>query len=256
MRSTLSRLSAALLGATFVSAHGHVSQVTTNGISYYGHDPTKVPWGPQPDSITWSNGAKDNGPVASDASSLASRDINCHLNATNGKLTAHVKAGGEVGITWSDWPESHHGPVLNYMADCGTDCTTVDVDELKWFKVNEMGQLTRSAVSGIPGKWADDLLFETNLTWTVAIPADIKPGNYVLRHELIALHPGGAENSTQMYPQCINLNVTGTGTVSPAGIPGSRLYSSKDPGLLHNIYNDYWVPNVVYVIPGPPVCEY
>ncbi|KAK4118342.1 lytic polysaccharide monooxygenase [Parathielavia appendiculata] len=252
MRSALTYSTGFFL-ATLVSGHGHVSQVTIAGISYYGHDPTKVPWGPQPDSITWSNGAKDNGYVASDPVTLASRDVNCHLNATNGKLVAQVAAGSDIAVTWNDWPVSHHGPVLDYMADCGADCTTVDLDELRWFKIDEMGQLEKSTVGGVAGRWATDLLIEKNLTWTVTIPTHLKPGNYVLRHELIALHPGGAENSTQLYPQCINLNVTGEGTVLPKGTPGSQLYSSQDPGLVHNIYTDFWLPNRDYIIPGPSV---
>jgi hypothetical protein len=216
-----------------------------------------VPWGPQPDSITWSNGAADNGYVASSADALASPDINCHLNATNAKLTAPVTAGGKVDITWSDWPVSHHGPVLDYMADCGEDCTTVDMTTLEWFKVGELGQLELSTVGGTAGKWAADLLFEhkTNLTWTVTVPEEIKPGNYILRHEIISLHMGGAENSTQMYPQCINLKVAGNGTVSPKGLPGPKLYSAQDPGIVYNIYIDYWNPQTVYRIPGPPLCK-
>lgn len=41
-----------------------------------------------------------------------------------------------------------------------------------------------------------------NLTATVAIPSDIAPGNYVIRHEIIALHSAGQENGAQSYPQC------------------------------------------------------
>ncbi|KAI1376432.1 glycosyl hydrolase family 61-domain-containing protein [Hypoxylon crocopeplum] len=142
----------------------------------------------------------DNGFVESSASALASPDIICHLGATNGLLVAPVTAGSDVALTWSDWAESHHGPAVDYMASCGGDCTAVDKNTLKWFKVAEMGQLELGTGSGSPGKWADDILFENNLTWIVTIPKELKPGGYVLRHELIALHPGGAENSTQMYP--------------------------------------------------------
>lgn len=41
-----------------------------------------------------------------------------------------------------------------------------------------------------------------NLTATVAIPSDIAPGNYIIRHEIIALHSAGQENGAQSYPQC------------------------------------------------------
>ncbi|KAF5256579.1 hypothetical protein FOXYS1_12933 [Fusarium oxysporum] len=129
----------ATLSALFtfeVSAHGHVSEVLINDKSYYGHDPTKVPYGPQPESIAWTNGAKDNGFVISTASALSSPEIICHLNATNGHLTADVTAGATITVRWSDWPEAHGGPVLDYMARCpNDDCTTVNKTKLKFFKI-------------------------------------------------------------------------------------------------------------------------
>ncbi|KAF4444287.1 endoglucanase IV precursor [Fusarium acutatum] len=142
----------ATLSALFackVSAHGHVSEVLINDKSYYGHDPTKVPYVTQPESITWTNGAKDNGFVTSTASALASPDIICHLNATNGRLTADVTAGTTITVRWSDWPQAHWGPVLDYMTRCpNDDCTTVDKTKLKFFKIDELGQLTRGNVPG------------------------------------------------------------------------------------------------------------
>ncbi|RYP70631.1 hypothetical protein DL771_005344 [Monosporascus sp. 5C6A] len=242
-----STILAALAGAASVSAHGHVTQVTAGGVTYKGFDPTSAPFGPQPDSVTWSNGAKDNGFVLS--ADVNNPDIICHLDATNAALTAPVAAGSDVSLTWNQWPESHKGPVIDYLADCGGDCSTVDKTTLKWFKIKELGQLELGAGGGQVGKWADDLLLENGLTWTTTIPASIKPGNYVLRHELIALHEGGNQGKTQMYPQCINLKITGSGTESPEGVVGTELYTPTDPGILHNIYNDE--TNPTYQIPGP-----
>lgn len=242
-----STILAALAGAASVSAHGHVVKVVADGVSYDGFDPTSAPYGPQPDSITWSNGATDNGFVLS--ADVNDPDIICHLDATNAALSAPVTAGSDVDITWNQWAESHKGPVIDYLADCGGDCTTVDKTTLKWFKIKELGQLELGAGSGQTGKWADDLLIENDLTWTTTIPASIKPGNYVLRHELIALHEGGTVGKTQMYPQCINLQITGSGTESPEGVVGTELYTATEPGINHNIYNDE--TNPTYEIPGP-----
>jgi hypothetical protein len=253
---------------TLVSAHGHISQVLADSLPYYGHDPTKVPWGPQPASITWTNAARDNGYVPSNATILASRDINCHLNSTNGLLTAPVTAGSSVHLTWNQWPESHHGPIVDYLASCsvpgneGGDCTTVDPDALRWFKLAELGQLRLSTEGGVAGYWATDVLIhEKNLTWSVQVPETLAPGGYVLRHEIISLHPGGAENSTQMYPQCVNLEVRneGSGTVGlPAekGTLGRELYGSLEGGLVYNIYVDFWAPERRYSIPGPAVYKF
>ncbi|KAK7754771.1 hypothetical protein SLS62_003331 [Diatrype stigma] len=243
-----STILAALAGAASVSAHGHVSKVVADGVSYTGFDPTSAPYGPQPDSITWSNGATDNGFVLSSA--VGSADIICHLDATNAALTAPVTAGSNVSITWNQWPDSHHGPVIDYLASCGdSDCSTVDKSTLKFFKIQAEGQLELGAGAGQPGKWADDTLLDTDLTWTTPIPASIKPGNYVLRHELIALHEGGTVGKTQMYPQCINLKITGSGTEAPEGTLGTALYTETEAGINYNIYNDETKPT--YPMPGP-----
>ncbi|KAI1250371.1 hypothetical protein MGN70_007424 [Eutypa lata] len=242
-----STILAALAGAASVSAHGHVTKVVADGVSYDGFDPTSAPYATQPDSITWSNGATDNGFVLSSA--VGDADIICHLDATNAALSAPVTAGSDVAITWNQWPDSHKGPVIDYLADCGDDCSTVDKTTLKWFKIDEMGQVELGAGSGTTGKWADDVLIEDGLTWTATIPASIKPGNYVLRHELIALHEGGTVGKTQMYPQCINLQVKGSGTQSPEGTLGTSLYTPTDAGINYNIYNDE--TNPTYEIPGP-----
>ncbi|KAI8960831.1 lytic polysaccharide monooxygenase [Daldinia sp. FL1419] len=250
-----SSLLAAIAGAVSVSAHGHVSTVTIDGKSYPGFDPTSAPYGPQPDSITWSNGAKDNGFVLSSA--LQDPNIICHLDATNAALSAPVAAGGEVSLTWNQWPDSHKGPVIDYLADCGGDCATVDKTTLKWFKIAEAGQLELGAGSGATGKWGDDLIVENGLTWKVNIPSSIKPGNYVLRHEIIALHEGQNEGKAQMYPQCINLQISGSGTQSPEGVVGTQLYTATDPGILHNIYNDETLSSVSdYKVPGPALAKF
>ncbi|KAI1660757.1 lytic polysaccharide monooxygenase [Daldinia decipiens] len=250
-----SSLLAAIAGAVSVSAHGHVTTVTIDGKSYQGFDPTSAPFGPQPDSITWSNGAKDNGFVLSSA--LQDPDIICHLDATNAALSAPVAAGGEVSLTWNQWAESHKGPVIDYLADCGGDCSTVDKTTLKWFKIAEAGQLELGAGSGSIGRWADDVLIQDSLTWKVTIPSSLKSGNYVLRHELIALHEAGTEGKAQMYPQCINLQVSGSGTQSPDGVVGTQLYTATDPGILHNIYNDEKLSSVAdYKIPGPTLVKF
>lgn len=90
-------------------------------------------------------------------------------------------------------------------------------------------------------------------SWKVTIPDSIAPGNYVLRHEQIALHSAYNEGDTQFYPQCVNLEVTGSGSDNPEGVLGTALYNSKDPGVLYNIYNDE--ENPTYIIPGPELYE-
>lgn len=231
--SSMSRVIMALAtGASLVSAHGYVSVITIDGTEFAGYPPSSAPYeNPAVDRIAWSDTATDNGYVAPDA--YASGDIICHRGAENAALTATVAAGGTVSLQWNTWPESHHGPVINYLADCGGDCTTVDKTTLEFFKIAESGLIDETT---LPGTWASDVLLANNLTQTITIPSTLKAGSYVLRHEIIALHSAGSTDGAQNYPQCINLEVTGSGTELPAGTLGTALYTEEDAGILVNIY--------------------
>jgi cellulase len=90
-------------------------------------------------------------------------------------------------------------------------------------------------------------LIANNNSWSVTIPSDIASGNYVLRHEIIALHSAEESDGAQNYPQCVNLMITGTGTATPSGTLGTALYSETDAGILVNIYSSL----STYEIPGP-----
>ncbi|RDW92665.1 hypothetical protein BP5796_02059 [Coleophoma crateriformis] len=228
-----------LAAASQVSAHGHVQGVVADGVTYTGWLLDYAYMTSPPDSIGWSTTALDNGFVS--PSAFAASDIICHLGAKNAALSATVKAGGTVEMQWSDWPDSHKGPVIDYMASCNGDCATVDKTTLSFFKIQEKG-LTNAA-------WASDELIANNKSWVIDIPSTIAPGNYVLRHEIIALHGAGSTDGAQNYPQCINLEVTGSGTDSPSGTLGTALYTETDPGILVNIYVD--LTTLDYVIPGP-----
>lgn len=195
-----------------------------------------------PDSVGWSETSTDLGFVS--PSQYASGDIICHNGAKNAALSAPVKAGGVVDLHWNTWPESHHGPVINYLANCGGSCATVDKATLKWFKISESGIIDNSAA---PGTWASDELMANNLTGSVTIPSTIAAGNYVLRHEMIALHSAGQADGAQNYPFCVNLEVTGGGSDSPEGTLGTSLYTATDAGILVSIYT----AGLTYEIPGP-----
>jgi hypothetical protein len=241
-------LLSALAGAASVAAHGHVNNIVINGLSYQAYDPTVFPYMASPPVVAgWTSGNTDNGFVAPDA--FASGDIICHKDATNAKGHAVVAAGDKVFIQWNSWPESHKGPVLDYLANCGSSgCETVDKTALEFFKIDEVGLIDGSSA---PGKWGSDQLIANNNSWMVQIPANIAPGFYVLRHEIIALHSAGQENGAQNYPVCFNLQVTGSGTESPAGVSGQSLYTPTDPGILVNIYQSL----SSYTIPGPALID-
>jgi cellulase len=239
--------------AKTITAHGWVDVWTISGQNYTGFVPTAAPWVPDQGTIGWPAWNTDNGPVYS--KDVNSPDVICSINATNAKLYATpVNAGSTINLRWTTWPESHHGPILSYLADCNGDCVTVDKRELKWFKIAEMGQLSYGEGGGKTGTWADDELRAAGGAWSVKIPSSIKSGNYVLRNEIIALHSAYDLGAAQLYPQCANIKISGGGDATPSGVVGTELYSQDDPGLHYGIYNDESKP--VYQIPGPKLCKY
>jgi hypothetical protein len=232
-----------LASASMVAGHGYVSGAVVDGTYYTGFLVNTYNYmSSVPDNIGWAEKATDNGFV--DGSSYSSSDIICHKDATPGAISAEVKAGGSVELQWTEWPESHHGPVITYMANCNGDCSSVDKTTLEFFKIDEGGLIDDSSV---PGKWASDELIAANNSRTVTIPSAIASGNYVLRHEIIGLHSAGNSNGAQNYPQCLNLKVTGGGSDKPSGTLGTALYKNTDPGILVNIYTSM----SSYTIPGP-----
>lgn len=228
------------------TAHGWVTGIVIGENYFPGFNPGAAPYqNPPPPVIGWPNGASDTGFVS--PSAYSNEDIICHLSSRPGERHASVAAGSSINLQWNQWPESHHGPVLDYMARCDGECENANKNALEFFKIAEAGLNDGSPA---PGNWASDDLIANNKTWTVTIPASIAPGNYVLRHEIIALHSADKPDGAQNYPQCINLEVTGSGTENPAGIPATSFYTPNDPGILVSIY---YPALENYTIPGPPL---
>jgi len=231
---------AALIGAlaAAVNAHGHLAALKVDGQDFTAYDPSFQYQKPSPEVIEWScPECLDNGFVSPDMYTDASK-IACHKDATAGAKVAKVAAGGKIDISWTTWPESHVGPVIDYMAKV-PDATAAKASDLEFFKI---------AAAGFDGgKWAATKLIANNNTWSVTVPASIAPGQYVLRHEIIALHAAGDVGGAQNYPKCINLEVTGSGTATPKGTPANKLYTPTDAGIKVSVYGD----NSKYQIPGP-----
>jgi cellulase len=81
------------------------------------------------------------------------------------------------------------------------------------------------------------------------IPASISPGAYLVRAEAIVLHAAQSAGGAQFYMSCYQVNITGGGAASPAGVSFPGAYKATDPGILIDIYK----PITDYVIPGPAV---
>jgi cellulase len=78
------------------------------------------------------------------------------------------------------------------------------VNDINFIKIDESGYYPKTDWYG------SDELISNNNTRTVTIPSDIKPGIYVVRHEIIGLHFAWIENAekkssgAQPYPVCLS----------------------------------------------------
>ncbi|KAJ5392040.1 hypothetical protein N7509_007530 [Penicillium cosmopolitanum] len=211
-----------LASAALVASHGYVTSIDVDGTTYGGYlIDTYYYESDPPEIIAWSTTATDDGFVA--PSAYDSSDIVCHRGSAPAALSAPVAPGGSVKMTWNTWPDDHHGPVITYLAKCDGDCADVDKTTLEFFKIDAGGLISETA---IPGTWASDKLIEDSFSRTMTIPSDIEAGNYVLRHEIIALHSAENTDGAQNYPHDPGIFVDIWNTLSTYDIPGPTLYTA------------------------------
>lgn len=223
----------------YTAAHGFVSDISVGDNWYVGSNPFQDAWKqPSPERVVWSFFDGGNGPVAD----LTTKNIVCNTNAQAAKLYIDsVEAGSQVTFYWTSWPSGHLGPIMTYLAKCNGDCRDNDPSSLSYFKIDEKGLEN--------GQWATQELIANNNSWTVTLPSDISAGNYLIRHELLALQESSRRLGAQFYPMCTNLKITGGGSANPEGVTFPGAYKADDPGILVDIFNGI----SDYVIPGPPV---
>ena len=139
----------AALYAPAASAHGIVTKITAGGKTFDGYDPS-FQYQPSPPAVAgWTApSTQSRGPVTSDK--VASEDMICAAGATPGKAYVDVQAGQDVTVQWTDWPDSHHGPMIDYLASCNGECTTVDKNQLKFFKIDGVGMVSTDGVCWKP----------------------------------------------------------------------------------------------------------
>lgn len=88
------------------------------------------------------------------------------------------------------------------------------------------------------------------------IPKTLAPGNYLIRHEIIALHLATSFGGAEFYPACAQLRIGGSQTGGPqaselVSLPGA--YSDNDPGIFDPSVFD---TNALYVFPGPAIASF
>jgi cellulase len=143
---------------------------------------------------------------------------------------------------------AHHGPVLVYMSKVA-DAFTAD-GSTPFFKVfQDTWRKNTAGGGGSDDFWGTKDLNKNCGKMDVKIPANLAPGDYLLRAEAIALHAAGGVNGAQFYVTCYQITVTGGGSSSPAGVSFPGAYKATDPGIQINIYQNL----ASYAAPGPAV---
>jgi hypothetical protein len=119
--------------------------------------------------------------------------------------------------------------------------------QVKFFKIDEPSYdaatgrlwvlLPDYVNSSYTDTWANERAAENGMSHSFRIPSDIKPGTYVLRTELLALHGNTPSmqptpvSGPEFYLHCFNVEVTGSGTATPPGNTFPGTYVRDDPGL-------------------------
>lgn len=233
-----------LLLASYVSAHGFVHQFSVNGKTYTGARPT----GQRSKNASPIRQVTSPNPIYGATTS----PVNCgNGGGFAASEVAPVNPGDVLKFDWrgadlSRWPHDT-GPIISYLADCGsTSCDKFDSKNARWFKIDQQGHKPNSA------EWVQKDLMK-GATANVKIPANVAPGNYLMRHEIIGLHIAARRKGAEFYPSCIQLKVGGSGTGKPTAdelvsLPGA--YSDDDKGLFGgNFFSKQ------YTFPGPPVAK-
>jgi hypothetical protein len=128
---------------------------------------------------------------------------------TSAPLVANISAGDEITAKWAQWTHQQ-GPVMVWMYACPSGFKSCDGKGAGWFKIDQQG-LTAPPLTST--NWGTAVV-EAKLAWTSTIPQNLAPGNYLIRHELLALHQA---NTPQFYPECAQIYVSGSGTAVPSG---------------------------------------
>lgn len=230
-------------------AHGFVSKITIDGKAYKGTLPTSNAASEAKKKPSIVRLITDMSPVHG----ANNPSVNCGPGAGPAMNVAEALPGSTVSFEWSagnqNWPHNT-GPMLTYMASCGSStCDKFDSTKAKWFKIDEVGRKPNS------NDWVQGDLMN-GAPAVVKIPKTLASGNYLIRHEIIALHLAETKGKAEFYPSCAQLHVGGSQTGAPkaselVSLPGA--YSDNDPGIFTHSAFDRRVP---YVFPGPKVAAF
>ncbi|KAI0665600.1 glycosyl hydrolase family 61-domain-containing protein [Trametes maxima] len=242
MRSVPIVLASVFAALPYVAAHGYLRSVAIDGKTYEGNVP---------------NHASGDSPIRliDDIDPVKGADnpnMSCGQNAQKAALVVPANPGSSVAFAWAsgnggNWPHNT-GPMMTYMASCGdTTCDKFDASGAQWFKVDEAGKKSDGST------WVQQDVMNGQ-AYTMTLPNNIAPGDYLIRHEIIALQLAVSMGGAEFYPSCTQVRVGGNGNGVPnatVSFPGA--YSDSDPGIFDpNVYN----PGSSYTFPGPAIAAF
>ncbi|KAG6907777.1 hypothetical protein DXG01_007384 [Tephrocybe rancida] len=181
--------------------------------------------------------------------SAKNSSLTCGPGAKPAVEVAEAKPGSKLTFKWS-WIHNT-GPMLTYLASCGNlSCSQFDSSQAKWFKIDQQGHKSGSIY------WVQRDVMNGQPV-SVMLPKTLAAGNYLIRHEIIALHDADKPLRAEFYPSCAQLSVSGDQTGIPletelVSFPGA--YSDDDPGILCK--NDIQFSTEKYPFPGPKIAAF
>jgi len=237
-------LALASLFATSVYGHTIFQQVYVNGVSQGHLTGVRVPVYDGPITDVTSDDLICNGGINPYNTPLPNTTITVPAGSQFTAEWHHTLAGADPSDSQDPIDPSHKGPVISYLAKIPNALQT-NVTGLQWFKIYEDGL--------DPGNqtWGVDRMIANAGKVTFTIPPCIEAGQYLLRHEVIALHAAVSYPGAQFYMECAQIQITGGGSTAPSPVvsfPGA--YAGTDPGVTVNIYYPLLTN---YTIPGPSV---
>ncbi|KAI1841081.1 hypothetical protein JX266_012739 [Neoarthrinium moseri] len=235
-----------------VGAHGGLANYTVGDVWYRGYDPNEPAAEQQGQSWMVQRIWASIDPIFH----VNDTGLACNTPGTTANSYIPIAAGDNLTAVYWYWLHPV-GPMSIWLADCSPfgKCEHADPNKLEFFKIAEEGLLNGTVTEGMWFQKAFQHWDGTPDLWPVRIPETIKPGLYVVRHEILSLH---IENKPQFYPECAHLNISGTGSAVPpkdyrVKFPGA--YRDDDPSINIDIYTDEMRETTNYTIPGPPVWD-
>lgn len=151
--------------------------------------------------------------------------LSCNTPGTPARAYIPITAGQALTAVYAYWVHTV-GPMIAWLAYCANesnDCHTFDSAEAEWFKIGQRGLLEGTIEKGTWFQKAFSNWDGSPSLWEERIPEKLRPGKYLVRHEVVSLH---SANKPQFYPECAHLDIRGDGTQ----VPGKE-YLVRIPGV-------------------------